>query len=373
MAAGDSVIRQVAIVAGTALTLSTIPLSLIRFRLTRALWIQLTVLAILMGLIEFGCQYHLAEGDGVKQLPVRLVAYAYALAGWLMGATNTYRESRIPMPVQWTTAVVALGAGMVWMRLSFALSAQGSRFSASDDLHPVGLGLLFGVSACVCFGILFTSAWNSLRVAILPACIVLIGCMLTTGSRGALLSLVLALSIVACSRMKSVKSVVGMGLLASVLVATVLAAVTFVPEVREQLNFTLERFSRIGEGNDDAALMERTEIRTFYFTQIQNWLWLGIENYDMTRYPHNIFLELFIRFGVVLGGAVSLAILVSAVRSLRWLFTERNSTHDAISFMITLLGLFGLVISQFNLALEFSRTLWLFTAYWFAKSATRGS
>ncbi len=38
-----------------------------------------------------------------------------------------------------------------------------------------------------------------------------------------------------------------------------------------------------------------------------------------------------------------------------------------LSFIITLLGLFGLIVAQFNLALEFSRVLWMFTGYWLAK------
>ncbi|MCC6509142.1 MAG: hypothetical protein IT423_08550 [Pirellulaceae bacterium] len=91
----------------------------------------------------------------------------------------------------------------------------------------------------------------------------------------------------------------------------------------------------------------------------------------MTRYPHNMFLELFIRFGFVLGGVLAIAILVSTWRSLRWLYSQSDSRTDSISFIITLLGLFGLVVSQFNLALEFNRTQWLFTAFWFAKSAGR--
>ncbi len=75
--------------------------------------------------------------------------------------------------------------------------------------------------------------------------------------------------------------------------------------------------------------MERTEIRAFYASRVNEWLWLGSDNYDMTRYPHNIFLELPIRFGVILGSVVALAILYSVARSLKWLFTDSASKVDA--------------------------------------------
>ncbi len=174
VALGDSTVRQSVIAIGTALALATIPLSLVQFRLTTRLWMQLTGLAIVMGLMEFACQCYLIEQDGIEKLPLRLIAYGYAIAGWLLGSVSSNRDNIIPMPVQWLAALLAVGAGALWIQLSISFSAQGSRFTASDDLHPVGLGLLFGVSACTCFGLMFTSAWYTLRAAMLPACVIMI-------------------------------------------------------------------------------------------------------------------------------------------------------------------------------------------------------
>lgn len=363
----DSIFRQVAIAVGTGLTLLTIPLSLVHFRFTQRLWIQLTAMAIVMGLMEFACQWYLIDQDGIEKPALRLIAYGYAITGWLLGAVSSPRENSIPMPLQWLAVVMALVAGAVWIQLSFSSSSQGSRFSASEDLHPVGLGLLFGTSACTCFGLMFTSAWYTLRIAMLPACLAMMGCMLTTGSRGSMLALAVACLIVGLSRMQNVKSFVGISVLASAVVVLGIAATLFVPEVREQFNYIFERFSRIGEGDVDPALMERTEIRSYYTNKISEWIWLGCDNYDMTRYPHNIFLELIVRFGIVLGGVVSIAIVYSAVQSLKWLFTDPRSNSDALSVIITFLGLFGLIVAQFNLALEFSRVLWMATGYWLAR------
>ncbi len=242
---------------------------------------------------------------------------------------------------------------------------------ASDDLHPVGLGLVFGVSASICFALTFSSAWFTLRLAALPACIALVGCMLTTGSRGSMLALAAAVTIAAFSQMRTIRSFVGIGFLAGGTLLIAVAATLFVPEVREQFNYLVERFSRIGTGNDDAALAERTEIRNYYASMLSEWLWLGSENYEMTRYPHNIFLELFIRFGIVLGGVVAVGLVISSAKALQWLYSKARADQNGITFVITLLGLFGLITAQFNLALEFSRVLWMFTGYWIARPMLR--
>ena len=87
-----------------------------------------------------------------------------------------------------------------------------------------------------------------------------------------------------------------------------------------------------------------------------------MREYDF-NYPHNIFFECLLRFGIVGFGLIA-AVLFSAYRAFRNL---RISFSSPVVWVISSVGFFSLLIVQVNLMLEHARWLWLFVGYWGVK------
>jgi O-antigen ligase len=95
-----------------------------------------------------------------------------------------------------------------------------------------------------------------------------------------------------------------------------------------------------------------------YWSQFNDFYLFGLPRYT-GAYPHNMFFELWLRFGA-LGLAVVLVTVLTALKALKIFAFERTSTWD--SLMLSLFA-FGLINGQTNLALEYNRVFWLGLAY----------
>ena len=324
-------------------------------------WRSSAVYFSLVGSIELLNLMNLREPMAFVVLVQRYICYAICAAGMVYGQRITDDSRRFPGIAHLAVAGFTCLVGGLWLRA--AGSAGGIRFvGESDILTPVGVGYSFGILGCVSVAFLFNEQRLIFRAPHLIAYCICFLAILSTGSRGSAVFLLLIAGAGVVVRLRSLNE----GLRYSLVFLTIIVVLAVIlatnDYARSQLDFMLSRFAFISRGEIDLSIVERQQRRLFYYRSVDSWILLGLRGYNF-KYPHNVFLESVLRFGVVGFGLIA-AILYSAVRAVKNL---RVSQSGALVWVISSVGFFTLLVVQVNLMLEFARCLWLFVGYWGVK------
>ena len=327
-------------------------------------WRSVAVYLSLVGTIELLNLLNLADPLDFRMMMHRYVCYAICAAGIVYGYESMDDFRPFPGIAHLITAGFTCLVAGIWLR-SAGAAVAGVRFVGdSEMLTAVGVGYTFGIMACVSAAFMLTEQrlmFRALHFVAYCACVMAI---LSTGSRG---SAVFSLVIVAAGiviRLRSFEDGLRYSLLFMALLAVFVVAVMTNSYVRGQMDYMLQRFEFISRGSVDVSILERTDKQAFYYRSIDSWILMGMRGYDF-HYPHNIFFECLLRFGLVGFGLIA-AILFSAYRAVRNL---RISFSSPVMWVISSVGFFSLLIVQVNLMLEHARWLWLFVGYWGVKEA----
>jgi hypothetical protein len=327
-------------------------------------WRSVAVYLSLVGTIELLNLMNLANPLDFRMMMHRYICYAICAAGIVYGyeSMDDFRQfSGIAHVI--TAGFSCLVAG-IWLR-SASAAVAGVRFVGdSEMLTPVGVGYTFGIMACVSAAFMLTEQRLIFRAMHFVAYCACVMAILSTGSRGsAVFSLVIVAAGIAI-RLRSFEDGLRYSLLFLALLIVLSAVVMTNSYARSQMDFMLTRFEFISRGTVDLSILERTETQLFYYKSIDSWILTGMRGYEF-NYPHNIFFECLLRYGVVGFGLIG-AILFGAYRAFRNL---RISFSSPVVWVISSVGFFTLLIVQVNLMLEHARWLWLFVGYWGVKEA----
>ena len=107
--------------------------------------------------------------------------------------------------------------------------------------------------------------------------------------------------------------------------------------------------------NVDLSSQARQVYLANFYNEFYSFILLGQFNYK--PYPHNIFLELIMRWGLI-GVAVLFLILKSFYKAIYYVNSKIKSTFS-IPILICILFVFCLLQSLSSLSLEMNRMLWL--------------
>lgn len=329
-------------------------------------WRSVAVYLSLVGAIELLNLMNLSHPLDLRMMMHRYICYAICAAGIVYGYESMDDFKPFPGTAHVMTAAFTCMVGGIWLRSARA-AAAGVRFVGdSEMLTPVGVGYTFGIMACVSAAFMLTEKRLIFRAMhLLAYCVCVLG-ILSTGSRG---SAVFSLLIVAAGvvvRLRSFEDGLRYSLLFMTLIVVLAVVVMTNDYARSQMDFMLERFEFLSRGTVDLSIVERTDKQLHYYRIIDSWILTGLREYDF-NYPHNIFFECLLRFGIVGFGLIA-AILFSAYRAGRNL---RISFSSPVVWVISSVGFFTLLIVQVNLMLEHARWLWLFVGYWGVKEAQR--
>ncbi|MFO1003496.1 MAG: hypothetical protein U0936_24450 [Planctomycetaceae bacterium] len=328
-------------------------------------WRSVAIFLSLVGAIELLNLMNLEDPLEFRMMMHRYICYALCAAGIVYGYESQDDYQPFPGIAHVLTAGFTCLIGGIWLRS--AGGAAGVRFVGdSEMLTPVGVGYTFGIMGCVSAAFLFTEKRLIFRVMHLVAYCVCVLAILSTGSRG---SAVFSLVIIAAGviiRLRSFEDGLRYSLLFVTVIMILVAVVMTNDYARDQMDFMLVRFEFISRGAVDISIVERHERRLFYYRSINEWIMTGLKGYDFD-YPHNIFYECVLRYGIIGCGLIS-AILYSAVRAGRNL---RASVSSPFLWVVSSVGFFTLLVVQVNLMLEHARCLWLFVGYWGVKEVQR--
>jgi O-antigen ligase len=310
------------------------------------------------------------------------------------------------MVMFWTGYVIARGKKRIWItanHLSFAICAgcavlfllgflsfvQSISFHGSErgygltTLNPVGVAYANTVLMLVfmILGFLCKNIWYKFVLLIASAFALLV--VLSSASRGAIIwgmaAIVFWVFLCRIHKLLSLKSLIILAVTVIVILPTVIYFYHTNYAIGERIDILLERFESmfyelIGDSSDsDLAISSRRETWNYYFANFTGWILLG-EKYYSGYYPHNQWLEILVRYGI-LGVPLLLLSLYLFVR-LGWDTFVRRSHPDIEFTLISVIFVYSYLQSMSSLSLDVNRTLWFGFGYllgYFYEKGIRGS
>lgn len=298
------------------------------------------------------------------------VSFALFIAGYLLAKAPT-RDG------QWSDSIALMGGGafltLILYRflgyvkmISFAGTERG--FDVSE-LNPVGAAYTNTVLVLV----FVYMAATTKRIISKPLYAIVAGMavlvVITTGSRGApmwgMVSLcsifvMLWLRKLVKFNMKTVVSVASAGLFGAP-VALYLFKNNYA--LSEKLDIMITRFERlfnvVFKGGSGMSVDARLNYFDYYFSNLETWIFVGEKYYSI--YPHNQFLEIGVRFGL-LGIPLLFFSMYVMGKSLTKAFSRKYEMSPEW-YLVMLLFLFSYLQSMTSLSMEVNRTLWLGFGY----------
>jgi hypothetical protein len=293
-----------------------------------------------------------------KLIVFRVICYVLIFAGILVGISNSAGAGGAQSSVTTTLTVmlISIAAPMAWMSLRSVVLTDATR-GTFDDSSPVALGFSSGTLAIAALAVsLRSSRISDYFIGIAGYAGWLMIC-LQSGSRGALLSVVLASLIVSgLSFAQAPKRVLALLLLAVVFIT---GRVAIGDGATGQVTYVLERFESILNLEADASIAGSAYSRAYLLDhnlKLSGLLVLGGEGFDPHVYPHNFEVEALVRLGAPLA-----LLFISGVAYLLWKITRDLSSPscDIGIAIVFSMGLFAFLNAQTNLMWEFLRPLWL--------------
>ena len=265
-------------------------------------------------------------------------------------------------------AIVCLMAFLRYVKdISFSGSIRGFGESA---LNPVGVAY---ANTCLCLIFLVIGCSNrrlfSKTIHLIAASLAL-GVVLSAASRGAVIwgacSVVYFLLLHRSLRYFSIKNisyVVG----ACIILIPIITIIYFTNYgIAERIEILFMRFEQMTLslfGGGKAPFDLSTNARQFYWdhyiTTFENWILLGEQGY--IGYPHNQWLEILARFGLLGVPLLVLSIFLFVNLGFNTLF--KRVRPDLEYSVITVLFVFGYLQSMTSLTLQANRVLWLGFGY----------
>ena len=332
---------------------------------------------IIVSGLYFGCLMVLSLMQGhnifyAQKLVFIGVCFALFIAGYVLAKTPT-RDG------QWTDSIVMMGGSaflilILYRFLSYVkmISFAGTERSFDvSELNPVGAAYTNMVLVLVFLymAISVKRIWTKPLYAIVAGIAALV--VITTGSRGApLWGIIASLSIlsimVANGVVKvNVKTIVTILAFAAFGIPVAMYLFQTNYALSEKLSLLMHRFDELfymaKGGADEASTSARLYFWQYYLSNFETWILAGERGYS--SYPHNQWLEIMVRFGL-LGIPLWFFSMFVLAKSLFKAFSRKYALSIEW-YLVMLVFLFSYLQSMSSLSLEVNRTLWLGFGYLF--------
>lgn len=293
-----------------------------------------------------------------KLIVFRFICYALVLSGVLIGLA--FEKDGSSVLSAWISTLIvtliAIAAPFTWRSLQTTVLTEATRGSF-DESSPVALGFSSGTLAIAALVIALRSPKGLDYVVGLIGYAAWVVICLQSGSRGALLSLVLAsLIITALSLVYAPKRVLVLVLL---VVASVAGRFALGDAIAVQASYVFERFESILNLEADASIAGSADSRAYLLDHNLNLpglLLLGGEGFDPQAYPHNFEIEALVRLGAPIALVFVLIVIYLLWKMLCTLSTAEPSAALCVLFAM---GGFAFFNAQTNMMWEVLRPLWL--------------
>lgn len=237
------------------------------------------------------------------------------------------------------------------------------RGTGDDFLNPNGVAYTESLVFIFLFWLLFQIKNKNIRILAIISIIAVLLIIFMTSARGATLSLLLFIIYFYYKGIKNSKKVVQSFLkyffTSAIIISAFVLLAKNIPFINSKLEFLTDRFISLidffSEKDYDYSIDDRTEMYNHFYKNWQEYL-LGKEDY--IGYPHNIYVEIFMRWGLF-GLPLIFIITKYFFKSLKLISRNILESQYSIVFLLASLFFFSFLQSLTSLNLEMNRSLWL--------------
>lgn len=327
------------------------------------------ILVLVLGAeLLFYLNHHLIyEG---KQIAFRAVCYLMTCIGWTITWIPPQKRMGIftkPNIFVFVTGCISFVLGLI--NILYILgnrSDKAGRIASSEDGSPVGLAYASGVAAIIAITVGLSSSSRKSRILWFSAALAWSGSIMFTASRGAIVAICISFILSLFTLSKDIKKLIISFAWALGTLVPISLFLSTIPFIYEQFDFISRRFMSLEDLSEDKSVGGgRFRLWEYYLDQ-KGVLFLGMDGYDASKYPHNLTLELICRLGAWIGVIFFLSLVYFFVRA----FFKKSQLRglDAVLYFA---ALFAMINAQFNLTAEFLRPLWLFFGFALGESWRR--
>ena len=313
-------------------------------------------------------QNHLIWYDQVQQI-FTLVCLFLFWSGYILARQKSHDFVSANQLSLIVVGILALLCSVRFLQFVKLISFEGSARGFGDTtLNPVGVAFANSCLGLVFFVLAILSKDLLRKLLFLSVACAGFFVVISSASRGAIIWNLLAISFFfILNRHRNYLNVrsIFVAALSMLLLLPVLAVLYQTNyAIAERVDILIDRFLQILDlfnkyGSDDASVTQRQFYWTSYLSTIDQWILFGEERQD--GYPHNQWLEIFVKFGLL--GLPMFIMSIILLFKISW-SALREKLHPDIEFsMITTLFMFGYLSSMTSLSLQVNRVLWLGFGY----------
>ena len=309
--------------------------------------------------------------DRIKQIFAIIIVGCF-FSGYLLSKSKIYFIENFKSWKVRGLTVVVIFALIGFLRYYESISFYGTARGYGEDtaLNPVGVAFTFTLLLLVYFVLAISSQNIFDKVLYGLGMILATAIVVTTASRGAIIwGILTIIFFMASSRIKKIKFSKFFILLLFGILFLGFLFLFFSKNVilMESFEILIKRFSGIFGAFDkstagmDISANSRVEYWKHYISIFPDWIFFGEKYYR--GYPHNQYLEILVRFGLL--GIPLLVLSLFVMGQFMNSFLLKKKQRDFELAIISAIFLFAYLSSLTSLNLEMNRAMWFGLGYFF--------
>ncbi|WP_163710541.1 O-antigen ligase family protein [Mangrovibacterium lignilyticum] len=283
---------------------------------------------------------------------------------------NFYLFEDTPKQIIIAFCILTIFGGILSLKYQITHGITGRKFDTAEGIEVHAIGIAYVNSILLLLQIYFFTkikTVNVTKIVTLISIVATITVILSAQSKGAILSIGATLGYIVFLRFKKTRH--KLAHLANILIPTIILLIFLgylqskIPFISEKIEGLESRFENLwsytSQDQVDPSAKERGKIYYQFYENFDQIIPMGQRGYK--PYPHNIFLEILMRWGV--WGIPLLFFFVFSFYKAIKLSTKPSFYISPLTNLMITIFLFCFIQSWTSLSLEFNRMLWLGLGY----------
>lgn len=303
-------------------------------------------------LLEFFQYSRAQEVFDTTLIIFRIILYMAFTAGFLVFKPGASALKRFSPEILWgiiTSLVLLLSTTYATALILGKGYSTNNRQVADESMNPNGIAYVYASLMIVSIILCIKNKNWLLRITSYFAAALCLYILTSTSARGALISAGISLlTIFLCYVVKPNQAKSRVILLIS---SGFALSSLFLSIALTEIESLILRFNSLSTGGDRSSIA-RLDLWDWYWDKLDQWIYFGLEGYDGRYYPHNLFFELILRWGII-GFILSFLIIFMGCK-LAMIMYIRPSSHLLIVLAVFI---FSFLNAQTSLSIEMNRWL----------------
>lgn len=291
------------------------------------------------------------------------------LSGFLIGQHSSNMAVVNKITILFLCFLTILGAyffikNQTMLSVENSISQRIGNDGSDDNINAVGIAYCNANIFFILFYFINQDYLKKIfKIIIFVTLISVLIVIISTGSRGALLFVFFVVSLTYINRLKSIVGFVSIAfktvLTVVLVIGLFLVFSVYFPVLDQKFNMMISRFELLFEffdtGGGDLSAIEREGAYNHFYTNLNDFILFGEKKYS--PYPHNIFMEILLRWGFIFGFPLIIFIVLGFIKAFKLLI--KNSNFQPFYYLYIYFLLFSFLQALSSLSLEMNRILWL--------------